>query len=188
MFLVVLARLHAIELEFDVSWRMVSEYELGRHGWLMSAAFLAFGVSCVASVVANPSPLRESRASAGRVSLGVAAVGFMLAGVPCRSDHCHRGRAHDSWRSSHRRGGAGERRAEIRARLVPLPWSGSISDTRRLSRLGDPCDSRTTCSSHARLHDGLRGGEDFVADGGHAGVVGGALGQHDNGEVLGWQV
>lgn len=42
-FLVLLAGLHVIEPEFAPSWRMISEYELGRHGWLMSLAFFCWG-------------------------------------------------------------------------------------------------------------------------------------------------
>ena len=38
-FLFLLITLHFIEPEFDPNWRWISEYELGRYGWLMQIAF-----------------------------------------------------------------------------------------------------------------------------------------------------
>ena len=46
------AILHRVEPEFDPSWRMLSEYSLGPHGWLMRVAFLAGGTSVIAVAVA----------------------------------------------------------------------------------------------------------------------------------------
>jgi len=47
-FLAILALLHGLEPEFDPRWRMISEYELGRHGWLMSLAFWCWGAAVFA--------------------------------------------------------------------------------------------------------------------------------------------
>jgi hypothetical protein len=44
--------LHFLEPEFDPSWRMISEYSLGRYGVLMRAAFLAGGTGVIAVAVA----------------------------------------------------------------------------------------------------------------------------------------
>ncbi len=44
--------LHWLEPEFDPSWRMLSEYSLGRFGVLMRAAFLAGGTGVIASAIA----------------------------------------------------------------------------------------------------------------------------------------
>jgi len=44
--------LHAVEPEFDPSWRMLSEYSLGRFGVLMRIAFLAAGSGVIAAAVA----------------------------------------------------------------------------------------------------------------------------------------
>ena len=44
--------LHVLEPEFDPSWRMLSEYSLGRYGALMRVAFLAIGTSVIAIAVA----------------------------------------------------------------------------------------------------------------------------------------
>jgi hypothetical protein len=44
--------LHFLEPEFDPSWRMLSEYSLGRYGGLMRVAFLAMGTAVIAVAVA----------------------------------------------------------------------------------------------------------------------------------------
>lgn len=44
-FLGLLVLLHFLEPEFDPRWRMISEYELGRYGYLMSLAFFCWGGS-----------------------------------------------------------------------------------------------------------------------------------------------
>lgn len=46
------ALLHWLEPEFDPSWRMLSEYSLGRYGVLMRVAFLAGGTDVIAVAVA----------------------------------------------------------------------------------------------------------------------------------------
>lgn len=42
-FLIFLTALHFLEPEFDPSWRLISEYEIGKYGWLMSLAFFCLG-------------------------------------------------------------------------------------------------------------------------------------------------
>lgn len=44
--------LHIVEPEYDPSWRMISEYSLGRHGWLMRIAFVTMGITPAAMCVA----------------------------------------------------------------------------------------------------------------------------------------
>lgn len=44
--------LHRLEPEFDPSWRMLSEYSLGRYGVLMRMAFLAAGTAVIAAGLA----------------------------------------------------------------------------------------------------------------------------------------
>ena len=43
---------HALESEFAPSWRMLSEYSLGRYGVLMRLAFLPRGTGVIAVAVA----------------------------------------------------------------------------------------------------------------------------------------
>jgi protein-S-isoprenylcysteine O-methyltransferase Ste14 len=45
LFLLLLLTLHFLEPEFDPSTRLISEYELGRYGWIMSLAFFSLAVA-----------------------------------------------------------------------------------------------------------------------------------------------
>ena len=49
---VLVALLHRLEPEFDPSWRMLSEYSLGRYGFLMRVAFVAAASAVMAVAVA----------------------------------------------------------------------------------------------------------------------------------------
>ena len=51
-FLVLLALLHGLEPEFDPAWRWISEYELGRWGWLMRLAFGLWSAGALALLLA----------------------------------------------------------------------------------------------------------------------------------------
>jgi hypothetical protein len=42
-FLFLLTILHFLKPEFDPTWRLISEYEIGRFGWLMRFAFFCWG-------------------------------------------------------------------------------------------------------------------------------------------------
>jgi hypothetical protein len=46
-----IAILHFIEPEYDPSWRMISEYSLGRHGWVMRLAFVTMAIGLAATCV-----------------------------------------------------------------------------------------------------------------------------------------
>jgi hypothetical protein len=45
-FILILVLLHFLKPEFDPSWRMISEYEIGKYGWLMRLAFVMLSLSC----------------------------------------------------------------------------------------------------------------------------------------------
>jgi hypothetical protein len=47
IFIALLASLHILKPELDPSWNFISEYQVGRFGWLMSLAFFALGISCI---------------------------------------------------------------------------------------------------------------------------------------------
>ena len=47
-----IAILHVLEKEYDPSWRMISEYSLGRYGWVMRLAFVTMALSLAATCVA----------------------------------------------------------------------------------------------------------------------------------------
>lgn len=52
VFLVILILLHFLKPELDPAWRMISEYEIGRYGWMMRFAFFSWGTSVLALLVA----------------------------------------------------------------------------------------------------------------------------------------
>ena len=79
--LVSLAALHFLSPEFEPSWRMVSEYALGRYGWVLLLMFLSWALSCIALFVAIRSQVKTL---AGKIGLGfliAAAAGMTLGGL-----------------------------------------------------------------------------------------------------------
>lgn len=80
LFLVLLAAVMVLKPEIDPAWRFISEYAIGRHGWMMSLAFLSMGAGCVATVVALWSQFKVG----GRIGAGfllIGALGLTLAGI-----------------------------------------------------------------------------------------------------------
>jgi hypothetical protein len=67
-FVSLFAVLHVIKPELDPSWRMGSEYAIGRYGWVMQVAMFALALSC-AALFAALRPEIETRG--GRIALGV---------------------------------------------------------------------------------------------------------------------
>ncbi len=59
LFLVLLLLLHFLKPEFDPSWRMISEYEIGKFGWMMRLAFLCWGAALL-SLLLTISPAMQS--------------------------------------------------------------------------------------------------------------------------------
>ena len=51
VFLIILFLLHFLKRELDPSWRMISEYEIGRFGWMMRLAFFCWGASVLAMLI-----------------------------------------------------------------------------------------------------------------------------------------
>lgn len=51
IFLIILFLLHFLKRELDPSWRMISEYEIGRFGWMMRLAFFCWGASVLAMLI-----------------------------------------------------------------------------------------------------------------------------------------
>ncbi len=80
-FLCLLFLLHFLEPEFDPSWRMISEYELGAHGWLMRLAFFCWGGSVLALSVGLRASLRTRAGIIGFGWLLVIAIAQVGAGI-----------------------------------------------------------------------------------------------------------
>ena len=73
--LALFAALHLLKPELDPSWRLASEYAIGRHRWIMALTFLALAISCASLVVAIHPQVQTvggrigSRSIAGRCHL-----------------------------------------------------------------------------------------------------------------------
>jgi len=80
LFLVLLTALLVLKPEIDPAWRFISEYSIGRHGWMMALAFFSMAASCVATVIALWSQVQLG----GKIGIGfllIGALGLTLAGI-----------------------------------------------------------------------------------------------------------
>ena len=81
LFVLLLVGLHVIEPEYDPTWRFVSEYALGRFGWMMSVAFGALAISLLGMMVAVARHVRTVAGYIGLVIIAVAGAGLLIAAV-----------------------------------------------------------------------------------------------------------
>jgi hypothetical membrane protein len=78
LFLILLAALHFLEPEFDPSKHLISEYELGRYGWMMALAFFSLGVGVLAMLLSTWYPSTTGSGLIGRwwfLAIGIALFG-----------------------------------------------------------------------------------------------------------------
>lgn len=80
-FVVLLAALHVIKPGLDPSWHFISEYAIGRHGWIMVLAFLSLALSYVSLFVAIRSQLRTIVGRIGLALLLASAAGLTIATI-----------------------------------------------------------------------------------------------------------
>jgi uncharacterized protein DUF998 len=80
-FVVLLVALHFIKPELDPSWHFISEYAIGRYGWIMVLAFLSLALSYVSLFVAIRSQLRTIVGRIGLALLLVSALGLTIAAI-----------------------------------------------------------------------------------------------------------
>jgi hypothetical protein len=80
-FVVLLAALHFIKPDLDPSWRAISEYALGDYGWIMTIAFLAWGLSAIGVFVTILSQIHTLGGRIGLAFLLIGAAGPILAGL-----------------------------------------------------------------------------------------------------------
>lgn len=79
LFVLLLGSLHLLEKEFDPTWRFISEYALGRFGWLMPLAFLALAICLAAIGVAVFPQTRSIVGYLGLAALALAVIGLCIA-------------------------------------------------------------------------------------------------------------
>ena len=80
-FVLLLVILHLIRPDLDPSWRFISEYANGPHGWMMVAAFIALATSFVSLFVALRSQVRTIAGRIGLAGLLVSATGLIIAAI-----------------------------------------------------------------------------------------------------------
>ena len=81
VFLILVTLLHFLKRELDPSWRMISEYEIGRHGWMMRLAFFCWGASVLAATIAIWPSLQTIGGVIGRWWLLVIVIFLFGAGI-----------------------------------------------------------------------------------------------------------
>jgi hypothetical protein len=80
-FLAILFSLHFLSPESDPSWRLISEYQLGRYGWLMTLAICCWGGSVLALQLALRTSIRSTGGRIGRWWLGLIGAAMIGAGI-----------------------------------------------------------------------------------------------------------
>jgi hypothetical protein len=76
-FSILLVLLHFLKPENAPSWRMISEYEIGRHGWLMRLAFFCWSIGFLGLAVA----LWQQASLLAEVLLAIVAISLVGAGI-----------------------------------------------------------------------------------------------------------
>lgn len=76
-----IALLHALEPEYDPSWRFVSEYAVGQFGWMMQLAFGAMAFSFGALATSLRGEVSSQLGKVGIAVLFLAAAGCAIAGI-----------------------------------------------------------------------------------------------------------
>ena len=78
---VLLTALHFVKPDLNPSWHVISEYALGDYGWIMTIAFLTWGLSAVSLFVAIRSQVQTLAGRIGLVFLLVGAASPILAAI-----------------------------------------------------------------------------------------------------------
>ena len=80
-FVGLLAALHLVKPDLDPSWQTISGYALGDYGWIMTIAFLAWGLSAISLFVTMRSQVQTRGGRIGLAFLLVGAAGPILAAL-----------------------------------------------------------------------------------------------------------
>jgi len=81
LFIVSVVVLHFVKSDLDPSWHFISEYELGKNGWIMQAAFLALAVGNFSLLAAIRPALNGASGWIGILLYIVGATGVVLGGL-----------------------------------------------------------------------------------------------------------
>lgn len=81
LFILTLAVLHFLKPEFDPKWRMISEYEIGKYGYLMQGAFWVWAASLLTFAIAAWHFIGSASGIIGWVWLLVIVLALVGAGI-----------------------------------------------------------------------------------------------------------
>ena len=81
LFLLILLSLHLLEPEYDPTWRFISEYALGKYGWMMSLDFGLAALGCLSFMIAAWDETKSVTGRIGQVLLGISALGMAIAAM-----------------------------------------------------------------------------------------------------------
>lgn len=81
LYVFLLLVLHIVEPEFDPTWRFISEYALGRFGFLMNACFLLYSAALICAILSIRSQIKTVVGYVGLGILIISSLGIALAGI-----------------------------------------------------------------------------------------------------------
>lgn len=73
--------LHFVSPEYQPSWRMVSEYALGKHKWLLTLFFISWGISTLAVACLLWNLVSSNAALVGVLLIFISGLGAMMGGL-----------------------------------------------------------------------------------------------------------
>ncbi|HQW03705.1 MAG TPA: DUF998 domain-containing protein, partial [Saprospiraceae bacterium] len=79
--LLCLLALHFVSPEFKPAWRMISEYALGKHKWLITSFFLLWGLSSICLSVLLWDVVTSPLAKFGILFLFISGIGEIMGGL-----------------------------------------------------------------------------------------------------------
>jgi hypothetical protein len=80
-FLGLLATLHFLEPEFDPTWRLISEYEIGKFGWVMRFAFFCWGGGFLLLTISLWETFETTGGKIGKWWLAIISIALCGAGI-----------------------------------------------------------------------------------------------------------
>jgi hypothetical protein len=80
-FITLFAAVHLVRSDRHPTWQFPSDYALGRHGWIMTAAFIAMAVSAFTTAIATKRSLSGWRPRIARAGLYISSAGLLIAAV-----------------------------------------------------------------------------------------------------------
>jgi Protein of unknown function (DUF998) len=81
IFVVLLLLLHFVKSDLDPSWHFISEYAIGKHGWIMQAAFIVLAVANFALFMAIRNCMQGPSGWIGSFLFLTGTLGTVLAGI-----------------------------------------------------------------------------------------------------------